>query len=96
MLFTKASDLFMVHSNPGEYELKVLWNNKLARSIKFTVGADGMFDNGIASANKLGSDRVIVPVQIIGDQDGQWNRAAWQTEAFYGNPLQGFTATGPQ
>ena len=94
--FYKPNELFMVHSNPGEYELKVLWNNKLARSIKFTVDADGMFDNGIASANKLGSDRVIVAVQIIGDQDGQWNRAAWQTEAFYGNPLQGFTATGAQ
>ena len=46
----------------------------------------------IAHTNKLGSDRVIVPVQIIGDQDGQWNRAAWKTEAFYGNPLSGFTA----
>jgi hypothetical protein len=36
---------------------------------------------------------VIVPVQIIGDQDGPWNKAAWQTEAFYGNPLKGFMWT---
>ena len=79
--------------NPGDYEVKVLWKNHLARSVKFTVGADGKFDNGIAQANKLGSDRVIVPVQIIGDQDGQWNKVAWKTEAFYGNPLTGFTAT---
>lgn len=79
-------------ANPGEYELKVLWNNKLARSIKFTVAPDGKFDNGIAASNKLGSDRVIVPVQIIGDQDGQWDKAAWKTDAFYGNPLTGFTA----
>ena len=43
-------------------------------------------------SNKLGSDRVIVPVQIIGDQDGAWDKAAWKTEAFYGNPLTGFTA----
>jgi hypothetical protein len=71
--------------------LKVLWNNKLARSIKFTVRPDGKFDNGIAAANKLGSDRVIVPVTIIGDQDGSWDRAAWKTDAFYGNPLSGFT-----
>ena len=77
--------------NPGEYEFKVLWNNKLARSIKFTVAPGGKFDNGIATSNKLGSDRVIVPVQIIGDQDGVWDRAAWK-EAFYGNPLTGFTA----
>ncbi|HEV3471110.1 MAG TPA: hypothetical protein VG148_17425 [Pyrinomonadaceae bacterium] len=78
--------------NPGEYEFKLLWNNKLARSIKFTVEPSGKFDNGVAAANKLGSDRVIVPVTIIGDQDGQWDKAAWKTDAFYGNPLTGFTA----
>ena len=50
------------------------------------------FDNGIASAYKLGSDRVVVPVLIIGDQDGMWNRTAWKTDAFYGNPLTNFTA----
>jgi hypothetical protein len=82
---------FTLADNPGEYEFKVLWNNHLARSIKFTVAPGGKFDNGIATANKLGSDRVIVPVQIIGDQDGQWDRAAWKSEAFYGNPLTGFT-----
>ena len=72
-----------------DYEFKLLWKNHLARSIKFTVGADGKFDNGIATANKLGSDRVIVPVQIIGDQDGACDKTAWKTEAFYGNPLTG-------
>jgi len=49
-------------------------------------------ENGIATSNQLGSDRVIFPVQIIGDQDGMWNKTAWQTEAFYGNPLKGFSA----
>jgi len=83
--------LHVLAANPGEYEFKVLWNNHLARSIKFTVAPDGKFDNGIATANKLGSNRVIYPVQIIGDQDGQWDRAAWKTDAFYGNPLTGFT-----
>ena len=33
----------------------------------------------------------IVPVTIVGDQDGPWDRAAWKTDAFYGNPLTGFT-----
>ena len=87
-----AQEIFNLANNPGEYEFKLLWNNKLARSIKFTVQPGGKFDNGIATANKLGSDIVIVPVQIIGDQDGMWNRTAWKTEAFYGNPLTGFTA----
>lgn len=78
--------------NPGDYEFKLLWNNRLARSIKFTVAPGAKFDNGIGVANKLGTDRVIVPVQIIGDQDGQWDRTAWKTEGFYGNPLTGFAA----
>ncbi len=40
----------------------------------------------------LGSSRVIVPVQILGDQDGPWKHTEWSTDAFYGNPLTGFNA----
>jgi hypothetical protein len=87
-----TKNIFTLAANPGDYEFKLLWNNKLARSMKFTVQPGGKFDNGIASSNQLGSDRVIVPVQVIGDQDGAWNKTAWQTDAFYGNPLKGFTA----
>jgi hypothetical protein len=85
--------LYTLATNPGDYEFKVLWNNRLARSIKFTVAPGGKFDNGIATANKLGSNRVIFLVTIIGDQDGQWDKTAWKTDAFYGNPLTGFTAS---
>lgn len=85
-------EIFTLADNPGEYEFKLLQNNKLSRSIKFTVQPGGKFDNGIASSNQLGSDRVIVPVTIIGDQEGVWNKTSWQTDAFYGNPLKGFTA----
>ena len=87
----ERTDLHLLNKNPGEYEVKILWNNKLARSIKFTVRPDGKFDNGIATANKLGNDRVMVPVQIVGDQDGAWDKTAWKTDAFFGNPLTGFT-----
>lgn len=89
---TMFGELYQLDKNPGEYEMKVLWNNKLARSIKFTVKPGGDIDTGISSANKLGRNRYIVPVQIIGDQDGPWDRNAWKTDAFYGNPLTGFTA----
>ena len=82
----------MLSENPGDYEFKLLWNNRLSRSIKFNVGPDTKFNNGIGVANKLGNDRVIFPVQIIGDQDGTWDRMSWKTDAFYGNPLTGFTA----
>lgn len=83
----------LLSANPGDYEFKILWNNRLARSIKFVVAPGGKFDNGIATSNKLGTDRVIVPVEILGDQDGTWDKMAWK-DAFYGNPLTGFTA-GP-
>jgi hypothetical protein len=87
----QVGEIFVIADNPGEYEVKVLRSNKLARSLKFTVAPGGSFDNGIAKNNTLGRDRVIVPVQIIGDQDGVWDKAAWK-DAFYGNPLKGFTA----
>jgi hypothetical protein len=82
-------------SNPGEYEIKVLWNDELARSIKFTIGPDGNFA-GVPLLYRIDarSDErlsgVIVPVQIIGAQDGPWDKNAWKTDAFYGNPPQGF------
>ena len=85
-----TNEMFKMAANPGEYEFKLLWNNKLARSIKFTVGPNGKL-NGIYDLEKLGFDRVVVPVQIIGDQDGAWDKAAWKTDAFYGHPLTGFT-----
>jgi hypothetical protein len=86
-----TNEMWKMASNPGQYEFKLLWNNKLARSIKFTVGPNGKLDTGIAASNKLGIERVVVPVTIIGEQDGTWNKTAWQTDAFYGHPLTGFT-----
>ncbi len=90
--FAKDVPLHVVTQNPGDYEIKVLSRGRLRRVLKFTVAPDGKFDNGIATANKLGSNRVIVPVQVIGDQDGLWDKLAWKTGAFFGNPLTGFTA----
>ncbi len=83
----------ILSENPGDYEVKVLYKGHLVRSIKFAVDAEGkIVDNGIATANKLGSDRIIVPVRVLGDLDGPWDKAAWKTSAFYGNPLTGFAA----
>lgn len=82
---------FSLSKNPGDYEVKALVVGNLARSIKFAVDSSGKFDNGIATANKLGSNRVIVPVQVIGNRE-PLDMAAWKTDAFYGNPLTGFPA----
>lgn len=87
--------------NPGEYEIKVLWKNEQVRTMKFTVGLDGkVVDNGIARANGIvgldrrngrNTSRRVIPVTILGTQDGKWDRTAWKTDAFFGNPLKGFT-----
>lgn len=78
--------------NPGEYEIKIMRDNQLSRTYKFTVGADGkIVDNGVAKRAMLGGVRMIVPARIIGTLDGPFNANAWQTDAVFGNPLQGFT-----
>ena len=84
---------FYLNENPGDYEVKVLREGKLTRALKFTVGPDGkLVDNGIVSANNILGFRIIVPAQVLGDTDGQWDRSAWKTAMLYGNPMSGFTA----
>ena len=87
-----TSEIFFLNRNPGEYEVKVLREGELARSAKFTVGADGrLVDNGITQRNNLGGLAMILPVKVIGAADGQWDPSAWKMGAFYGNPLTGFS-----
>ena len=85
--------MYFLDKNPGDYEIRVLREGKLARVAKFTVGADGWpSDNGIAANNKMGGIRKVLPVQVIADQDLGYNRDSWKTDMLYGNPLAGFTA----
>lgn len=85
--------LLYLDKNPGDYEIKILRNGKLSRQATFTVGADGkVVDNGVVAANNLNTDRWLLPVKILGAADGAWDKTAWKTDAFYGNPLKGFTA----
>ena len=85
------ADAFRVDGNPGEYEVKVLRDGKLTRALKFTVGADGrVVDNGVARGSRLDTYRIVVPAQVLGAGDGEWDRQAWEAGSFYGNPLSGF------
>ena len=81
----------ILKGNPGDYEIKVLRDGKPSRSIKFSVGDDGKLDYSLEKSNQFHHDVMIVPVQILDDQDGQWNHDEWKTDAFYGNPLTDFT-----
>lgn len=86
-------DVHWLNKNPGEYEIKVLRDNQLTRVGKFTVGSDGkIVDNGIVTQNKINTYYMIIPVKVLGTKDGKWDMNAWKTDAFYGNPLTGFTA----
>jgi hypothetical protein len=88
---TMFGRLYLFSENPGEYEIKIMRSGRLIRTFKFSVDKTGnLVDNGFASSLKMGSDRLIVPVQVLGDQDGAWDKMAWKTDAFYGNPLSGF------
>jgi hypothetical protein len=86
-----APEWHVLSANPGDYEVKVLRNKRLVRVIKFAIGSDGkIVDNRIAVNNGMGNNFIVVPVQISGEQDGPWDKMAWKTDAFYGNPLTGF------
>lgn len=85
--------VFFLDKNPGDYEIKVLRQQKLARTATFSVGADGrIVDNGIAKQNKLGGIRMVLPVKVLGDQDVKYDPLSWKTDTLYGNLLAGFTA----
>lgn len=84
---------YFIDKNPGAYEIKILRSGKLARQLNFTVGADGQIvGNDLSSVTKLNTARIVLPVKVLGTTDGAWNEQAWKTEAFYGNPVSGFTA----
>jgi hypothetical protein len=86
-------DTFFLDKHPGEYEIKVLRDQKLARTATFTVGPDGrIVDNGIAKQNQMGGIRMVLPVKVVGDQDVKYDAASWKNDMLYGNPLSGFSA----
>ncbi len=90
---TRYDGMFFLDKNPGDYEIKVLRTQKLARSGAFAVGADGMVvDNGIAKQNKMGGIRMVLPVKILGDLDVKYDPLSWKSDTIYGNLLTGFTA----
>lgn len=82
----------LLYSNPGSYEVKVLLDGDLVRTASFTVGSDGkIVDNGIAANNGFGGFGVVIPVKVVPGKEGSLNLQSWKTDAFYGNPLTGFS-----
>lgn len=74
----------------GTYTVKVFHKAVQIREVSFTVSGGTLADNGVASSNNFADNKVIVPVKITGDKD-KWSSATWKADAFYANPLTGFT-----
>ena len=86
------TDPFYLDKNPGAYEIRVMRDKQIVRTIDFSVEKDGkIVDNGYAANAKLGGVRKIFPAKISGSLDGTINANAWQTEALFGNPFPGFS-----
>ena len=56
---------------------------------KKAITQTGLFPFKITLKNALAG--MILPVKVIGTGDGQWDANAWKADAFYGNPLSGFS-----
>jgi hypothetical protein len=83
-------DTLCINQTPGEYTVKVFYKGEPVRETRFSI-ADGNFaDNGIARQSKLSTDKVLLPVKVMGTVD-KWNPTAAKADAFYGNPLTGFS-----
>jgi hypothetical protein len=83
-------DAFFADKNPGDYVVKIYRKGVQVRELKFSIGPDSrLVDGGYQKPMTLTEYKVIVPVKVIGAAE-KWNATAWQTDAFYGNPLTGF------
>jgi hypothetical protein len=69
-----------------------LRDGKLARTLKFSIGKDGKPDdlNEVVKQNSIAKEGALVPVQVLGEADGIWNRTAWKS-GVWNNLLTGFT-----
>lgn len=77
---------FKVYQNAGEYEVKLMRDKKLIRSIKFSVGKDGKLVSNNVGKEVIGDAGILVPAQILGTIDGNYNKLAWK-EGIFGNPI---------
>ena len=76
--------------NPGEYEFKLMRDNKVVRTFKFQIGADGKpkDTNGARASAGIAREGALFRTTVDGG-DGTIRKDAWKTEAFFHNPPTG-------
>jgi hypothetical protein len=80
----------ILNKMPGEYTVKVFYQGTQVREASFRIENGNLADNGIASQNGFKDHKIMIPVKILATTE-KWNANAWKTDAFYGNPLTGFS-----
>ncbi|MBK7392617.1 MAG: hypothetical protein IPI64_04845 [Chloracidobacterium sp.] len=79
-----------MNDSDGSYTVKVFHKGVQIREASFSVAGGMIADNSIASSNNFTDGKTIIPVKIMGDKD-KWSSATWKSDAYYANPLAGFT-----
>ena len=86
-MYTKAQ---FMNDVSGDFTVKLFHKGVQIREAAFSIKGGEFVDNGVGKTNNFAESKVIIPVKIMGDKD-KWNVTQWKTEAFYGNPLRGFS-----
>ncbi|MGH9874052.1 MAG: hypothetical protein ACRD9S_16495 [Pyrinomonadaceae bacterium] len=87
--FTAYKNAKFINQIPGEYVVKVYYNGEQVRETKFSIGNNGNYvDNGLAKQNNLTTNKIILPVKVMGTLD-KWNPVNAKAQGFYGNPVTG-------
>ncbi len=82
-------DGWKLWENPGDYEVKIMRDGAIARTLTFTIGPDGKpKDTGALKANGIAKEGALVRVNVLAG-DGTWRKDAWKTEAYFHNPITG-------
>jgi hypothetical protein len=87
--YTNYKNTQFINQMPGEYVVKVYYNGDQVRETKFSIGNNGTYaDNGIAKQNNLTTNKIILPVKVMGTLE-KWNPTNAKAMGFYGNPVAG-------
>src|SRR5580765_2576115 len=80
--FTANRNRLYINQMPGEYTVKVFYKGDQVRETSFNI-ADGNFaDNGLAKQNNISTDKILLPIKVIGTAD-KWNSSTGKTEGFF-------------
>ena len=86
--YSNYKDRTFINQTPGEYIVKVYYNGEQVRETKFSITNGNFADNGIAKQNNLSTNKIFLPVKVMGTLD-KWNPVNAKAMGFFGNPIVG-------